>query len=114
MFPGEVLKFKTDLRNLLTDQQYPVRLYYTIQDLEGKETIWAYNTNVFLRTSFSLLKNSPIPRDVKTGDYILRVTANYLGLNAGTSVIFKISTPWYLIGIVGPIRLWHLLLFLGC
>ncbi|KYK27349.1 hypothetical protein AYK26_03765 [Euryarchaeota archaeon SM23-78] len=112
VYPGELLKFKTDLRNLLTDIQYPVNLFYTIQDLEGKETIWAYETNVFLRTSFSLLKNAIIPRDTKTGDYILRVTANYLGLSAGTSVMFKVSTPWYLIGIVGPIKVWHLLIFL--
>ena len=112
VYPGSVLKFKTDLRNLLTDIQYPVQLIYTIQDLEGEETIWAYDTNVFLKTSFSLLKNALIPRRAKTGDYILRVTANYLGLSAGTSAIFKVSTPWYLIGIVGPIRVWHLLLFL--
>ena len=112
VYPGDILKFKTDLRNLLTDMEYPVHLFYTIQDLEGKETTWTYDTNVYLRTSFSLLKNAMIPRNVKTGDYILRVTANYLGLNAGTSVIFKVSTPWYLVGIVGPIRVWHLLLFL--
>jgi len=112
VYPGSILKFKTDLRNLLTDLQYPVSLFYTIQDLEGKETIWSYDTNVFLRTSFSLLKNALIPRKARTGDYILRVTANYLGLSSGTSAIFKVITPWYLVGIVGPIRVWHALLFL--
>ncbi|MBW2991481.1 DUF87 domain-containing protein [Candidatus Woesearchaeota archaeon] len=112
VYPGELLKFKTDLRNLLTDLQYPVQLFYTIQDIEGKETIWSYDTNVFLKTSFSLLKNAIIPKGTKTGDYILRVTANYLGLSAGTSVIFKVSTPWYLVGIIGPIRVWHVLIFL--
>lgn len=112
VYPGSALKFKTDLRNLLTDLQYPVQLFFTIQDLSGEKTIWSYDTNVFLRTSFSLLKNALIPKKVKTGDYILRVTANYLGLSAGTSAIFKISTPWYLVSIVGPIKIWHLLLFL--
>jgi hypothetical protein len=112
IYPGNILKFKTDLRNLLTDLQYPVQLFYTIQNVDGKETIWSYDTNVFLRTSFSLLKNALIQRNAKPGDYILRVTANYLGLSAGTSAMFKISTPWYLIGIIGPIKVWHLLLFL--
>ena len=112
VYPGNTLKFKTDLRNLLTDRQYAVQLFYTIQDLEGKETLWTYDTNVFLKTSFSLLKSALIPREAKTGDYILRVTANYMGLSAGTSAIFKISTPWYLIAIIGPIKVWHLLLFL--
>jgi len=112
VYPGNTLKFKTDLRNLLTDVQYPVHLFYTIQDLEGKETIWSYETNVFLRTSFSLLKNARIPRKARTGDYILRVTANYLGLSAGTSAIFKVATPWYFISIIGPIRVWHGLIFI--
>ncbi|MBN2053027.1 DUF87 domain-containing protein [Candidatus Woesearchaeota archaeon] len=112
VYPGSSLKFKTDLRNLLTDLQYPVQLLYTIQDIEGKETIWSYETNVFLRTSFSLLKNALITAKAKPGDYILRVTANYLGLSAGTSTIFRISTPWYLVTIIGPIKMWHLLLFL--
>jgi len=112
VYPGSILKFKTDLRNLLTDQQYPVQLLYTIQDVEGKETIWNYETNVFLKTSFSLLKNALIARDTKPGDYILRVTANYLELSAGTSIMFRVSTPWYLITIIEPIKVWHLLLFL--
>jgi hypothetical protein len=112
VYPGSLLKFKTDLRNLLTDLQYPVQLFYTVQDIDGKQTIWSYETNVYLKTSFSLLKNAVIGSNVKPGDYILRVTANYLGLSAGTSTIFRVSTPWYLIGIVGPVKMWHLLLFL--
>ncbi|MBN1793022.1 DUF87 domain-containing protein [Candidatus Woesearchaeota archaeon] len=112
VYPGESLKFKTDLKNLLTDQQYPVNLLFSIQNIEGTETLWTYDTNVFLKTSFSIIKTAQIPRDTKPGDYVLRVTANYLGLNSGTSQIFRIDTPWYLILIWGPIRVWHLLLFL--
>src|SRR4030042_1863252 len=32
VYPGNTLKFKTDLRNLLTDRQYAVQLFYTIKD----------------------------------------------------------------------------------
>jgi hypothetical protein len=111
-YPGNALRFKTDLMNLLTDMQYPVQLFFTIQDSEGKETIWTADTNVFLRTSFSLLKTAVIPQDAKPGEYVLRVTANYLGLSAGTSTIFRVSTPWYLIALIGPIKVWHLLTFI--
>ncbi len=57
LYPGSTFTFRNDLTNLLTDQEYPVRLVYTIQSLEGTETVWAYTTNVFLRTSLSLIKN---------------------------------------------------------
>ncbi|MBN2141930.1 DUF87 domain-containing protein [Candidatus Woesearchaeota archaeon] len=111
-YPGEKLRFKTDLKNLLTDQEYPVRLFFSIQDLEGENTLWTYETNVFLKTSFSLIKTAPLPTNAKPGDYVLRVTANYLGLNSGTSQIFRIDTPWYLVVIWGPIKVWHVVLLL--
>ncbi|MBU1199563.1 MAG: DUF87 domain-containing protein [Nanoarchaeota archaeon] len=112
VFPGERLKFQTNMRNLLTDLEYPVNLLYTIQDAEGQETVWSYDTNVFMKTSFSLLKNALIGPKAKPGDYVLRVTASYLGLTAGTSVMFRISTPWYLVTVVGPFKVWHIILFL--
>lgn len=93
VLPGEELRFKTDLRNMLTDQQYPVTLFYTVQDETGNRTLWTYSTNVYLRTSFSLLKNIKIPKDTPQGVYIIRVTATYLGLSSGTSSVFKINTP---------------------
>jgi len=111
-FPGDTIKFKTDLRNLLTDQQYPVALFYSIQSLDGKDTIWTYETNAFIRTSFSMLKSAMLPKNAKTGDYVLRVTASYLGLTSGTSTMFSINTPWYLVIIVGSLRVWHGLLIL--
>ncbi len=112
VYPGDTLKFKTDLRNLLTDLQYPATLFFSVQDIDGKETLWTYETNVFIKTSFSMIKNAIIPPDAKPGDYVLRVTANYLELSSSTSTIFRISTPWYRVRIVGPIQVWHILLFL--
>jgi hypothetical protein len=111
-YPGEELKFQTNLKNLLTDQQYPVQLFFTLQDAQGKETLWSYDTNVFLKTSFSLIKSAKIPANAKPGDYVLRVSANYLNLNSASSQMLRIDTPWYLIAILGPIKVWHILLFI--
>ncbi|HEY9704968.1 MAG TPA: DUF87 domain-containing protein, partial [Allocoleopsis sp.] len=94
IFASEKLKFKTDLYNLLTDQSYPVYLQYTIQNSKG-ETIWTDNSNVYVQTSFSLLKSATLPENTPTGDYVLRVTANYLGISSGTSTYFSVVLPFY-------------------
>jgi len=112
VYPGEALKFKIDLRNLITDLQYPASLFFSVQDIDGKETLWTYETNVFIKTSFSMIKSAIIPPDAKSGDYVLRVTANYLGLSSSTSTIFSVVTPWYLVRVIGPIQVGHILLFL--
>jgi hypothetical protein len=111
-FPGQEIRFKTDMKNLLTDQQYSVALYYTIQDLEGKNTLWSHDTNAFIRTSVSLINSVKIPKDAKPGDYVLRASASYLGLSSATSQILRIETPWYLVTIAGKLRIWHLILIL--
>src|SRR3989339_1832912 len=94
IFGNQKLKFKTALHNLLTDQSYPVSLQYTIQDTNGT-TIWSDYSNVYVQTSFSLLKTAILPNNLPTGDYILRVTANYLGLSSGASASFSIVLPFY-------------------
>lgn len=91
---NQKLKFKTQLHNLLSDQSYPVSLQYTIQNTEG-QTVWSDNSNVYVQTSFSLLKSATLPTNLPTGDYILRVTANYLGLSSGASAAFSIVLPFY-------------------
>ena len=58
---------------------------------QGDETLWTFETNVYLRTSSSLIKSFRLPSKAKSGDYVLRVTASYLGLSSGTSTIFHIG-----------------------
>ena len=76
--PSSNFKFKTDLHNLLSDQQYPVQLIFTAQDIKGNRTLWTDQFNVNLKTSFSLLRGFTVPANAPPGDYILRVTASYL------------------------------------
>jgi tetratricopeptide (TPR) repeat protein len=42
-----------------------------------------------------LLKSAELPQNLPTGDYILRVTANYLGLSSGASAAFSVVLPFY-------------------
>ncbi|MBU0472160.1 MAG: DUF87 domain-containing protein [Nanoarchaeota archaeon] len=95
LHPNEELRLKLDLKNLLSDQQYPVTLFFTVQDEEGNTTLWTYSTNVFLRTSFSLLKTIKLPKEAKAGVYIVRVSASYLGFSSGTSAVFNVVTPFF-------------------
>jgi tetratricopeptide (TPR) repeat protein len=94
IFSNQKLKFKTDLHNLLSDQSYPVGLQFTIQDSDGK-TVWTDYSNVYVQTSFSLLKTATLPENLPTGDYVLRVTATYLGLSSGSSAVFSVVLPFY-------------------
>ncbi len=94
IFSSDQLKFKTDLHNMLTDQSYPVTLQFTIQNQNGT-TVWSDRSNVYVQTSFSLLKSAQLPKNLANGDYVLRVTADYLGLSSASSAVFSIVSPFY-------------------
>lgn len=111
LLPGAEFKFKTDLRNLLIDQPYPVRLLYTIQSVEGGETVWTYQTNVYLKTAFSLIRSVELPKNLEAGDYILRVNADYMGLASSTSTIFAVGIPFWSKTLWG-LRYWMWMLIL--
>ena len=105
VLPGGAFKFKTDLRNLLIDQPYPVSLLFTIQPLSGNRTAWSYQTNVYLKTAFSLIRTVELPEDLEAGDYILRASASYLGLSSSTSTIFLVDVPFWSRAALG-LRFW--------
>jgi hypothetical protein len=112
LYSGSTLTFRNDLTNLLSDQEYPVNLIYTVQSLDGTNTIWTYNSNVFIKTSLSILKNVELPGDLKEGDYIIRVTADYLDLTASSSYVFTVNLPFYQYMLFGKLRVWHAALIL--
>lgn len=91
--PGGVLYFTNSLRNLLVDRQYPVNLLYTIQNSKG-ETYWSLNQSLYLQTTTAHNKKADLPKDLPLGDYVLRVTANYLGYTSGVSTQFLVKATW--------------------
>lgn len=112
LYAGSTFTFRTDLTNLLTDQEYPITIFYTIQSMDGTQTIWTHSTNVFLKTSVSILKNVELPPDMKIGDYVLRATADYLDLSSSSSYVFTVELPFYQAIVFGKLRVWHLFLIL--
>ncbi|MFH1506361.1 MAG: DUF87 domain-containing protein [archaeon] len=111
--PGDEIKIQTDLHNMLSDQGYPVRLFYTIQDIYGNNTLWTYDSNVFIKTAFTTHRTIKIPTDAEPGDYVVRVTAHYLGLSSGASVLFEIEQPFYKYRLFGVLPLWLLFVIIG-
>ncbi len=107
--PGSSITFRTDLTNLLSDREYPVQLFYTIQNSEGTETIWTDSSNTFLRTSLSLVKRvDQLPPNLPPGEYVIRTTANYLGLSSTNSHVFQIDLPFYQYYVFGLLPVWQL------
>lgn len=111
VLPGDALKFKTDLRNLLIEHPYAVTLLYTIQPAEGGEVVWSETSNTYLQTAFSIIHTAKLPNDLPPGDYILRATASYLGLTSGSSTLFSVTVPFWQRMLFG-LRYWHWLLIL--
>ncbi|MCC7573998.1 DUF87 domain-containing protein [Candidatus Woesearchaeota archaeon] len=112
IYSGSKFTFRTDLTNLLSDREYPVSLIFTIQNLDGTETIWTHTSNVFLKTSLSLIRNVQLPDNIREGEYVIRVTANYLDLSSSTSHVFHVSLPIHQYILFWGIRVWHAVLFL--
>ena len=110
-YPGDLVRVKTDLRNMLSDQQYPVHLLFTVQSPDGNTTLWTEEANVYVKTAFSLLKSFTVPSSTPSADYIVRVTATYLGLSSGTSTIFHVAVPFWQRSLFGlKYWLWFLIL----
>jgi hypothetical protein len=107
IYSGSAINFRTDLTNLLSDREYPVQLYYTIQNIEGTETIWTDSANTFLRTSMSLIKGLTLPSNLPPGDYVLRANARYLDLTSSTSYAFRVDLPFYQYMLFGKLRVWQ-------
>ncbi|MFH1649727.1 MAG: DUF87 domain-containing protein [Candidatus Woesearchaeota archaeon] len=108
--PGQDLKFQVDMRNMLSDQEYPVRLTFIVQDIEGKNTIWTYTTNTLLKTSFTIIRTVKLPSDLPVGDYVIRVNAEYMDLTSGVSSGFEVTTPFLQYQVLGILPVWQLLL----
>ncbi|MEM4271019.1 MAG: DUF87 domain-containing protein, partial [Candidatus Pacearchaeota archaeon] len=110
---GDKVQFRTKLNNMLTAIPYPVSLKFTIQNKQGNETYWYDTANINLITSFSIFKEVKILDRMKPGDYVVRVTAEYLDLSSSASDSFQVVIPVYMFNILGfPVWKWLLLLLM--
>ncbi len=111
VYPNQYLRFKATLRNLLTDIEYPVQILFTLQNSNGSITYWSRMENINIKTTTSLLRKVKIPKDMKPGEYVLRMTAYYMGFSTSTSALVKVALPFYLATVFWKIKVWHLILF---
>ena len=109
VFPGNVFRYKVTLRNLLTDTNYPVHLFYSITDSTGKKIISVSADNINLKTMFSILKKVRLSKTISAGDYILTVQASYLELTSTVNTVFKVALPFYRYMVFGKIPLWWIM-----
>src|SRR3989339_527581 len=109
--PGENLKYKLSLQNLLRDQSYKVSLKSVIKDSEGV----VYNVEEYdseIQNSLTLLKEINIPANVSEGEYVLEIEARYLNLLSRSTASFIVSRPIYLYSFFG-IPLWVMIMIIS-
>lgn len=111
--PGDNLRYKVDLKNLLSDQEYDIYLKYFIKDINNTKIFSSDEDKIHLRTSYSILKNYRIPKNATLGDYLVQVDAHYLDLVTTGTAIFSIAAPFYKYMVFGIIPVWMLLLMLS-
>jgi len=110
--PGDNLKYKLNLQNMLTDQGYKVKLKHRLMDLNSTQTFIEDEEEAEILNSLTLLKNLKIPKDIPEGEYTLRIEAEYLGLFSSVNSPVYISKPLYLYSFFG-IPLWIIFVVLS-
>ncbi|MFH1290907.1 MAG: carboxypeptidase regulatory-like domain-containing protein [Nanoarchaeota archaeon] len=110
--PGDILKYRLNLQNLLTEQGYQVVLKHLVVDAESSEVYVEEEEEVEILTSLTLLKNLQMPEDIPEGEYLLKVEAEYLGLFSGVTSPMYIARPIYMYSFFG-IPLWIIFVILS-
>lgn len=110
--PGDLLKYKLNLQNMLTDQGYKVKLKHLILDTNSSEIFVQEDEEIEILNSLTLLKSLQIPNDLPEGEYTLRIEAEYLGLFSSVNSPVYIYKPLYLYSFFG-IPLWIIFVILS-
>jgi hypothetical protein len=103
--PGENMKYKLNLQNLLRNQNYEVDLVARIKGLNDKKVYYIENFDVEIENSLTLLRSVPVHDNFSNGDYLLEIEANYLDSFSVASSSFVISRPIYMYSFFG-VKLW--------
>jgi hypothetical protein len=107
---GDDLRYKLNLKNLISDNSYQVYLKYLILNSNGTKVYYGNNETVELKDTLDLVRQIPLLSNLSNGEYQLAVEANYLNLFSTASAPFTVSTSIYLYAFFG-VKLW--IIFLG-
>ncbi|HLD97298.1 MAG TPA: DUF87 domain-containing protein, partial [Candidatus Nanoarchaeia archaeon] len=108
--PGKQLRYKIDLQNLLSDEEYPIKLSYVVRHQSRNITYDLGSDELKLLKSQSLLKEYQLPKDAHAGDYVLIVDADFAGFTSSYREPFKVSLPLYKYSFLGFLPLWAIAL----
>ncbi|MBR9705045.1 DUF87 domain-containing protein [Candidatus Pacearchaeota archaeon] len=103
--PGDDLKYKLNLQNLLREQGYLVNLRIFVNEMNSTLLYSEDFSEVEIENSLTMLKEINIPKNISEGEYLLNVEADYLDYVSSVTTPFKVSLPIYLYSISG-IPLW--------
>ncbi|MBW2971926.1 DUF87 domain-containing protein, partial [Candidatus Woesearchaeota archaeon] len=113
---GELLKFKVDVLNLLSERSQDVDLTISLYHLEdndvSNESIYTDHSNFTVERSYSEVKNVQIPDDADIGDYILRATIIYSDQTAMTDTLFTVNQKFYEKNLFGVVPVWFISLLM--
>jgi hypothetical protein len=103
--PGDDLKYKLNLQNLLREQGYKVKLNIYVDQMNGSEIYSSDIDEIEIENSLTLLKEINIPKNISDGEYLLNVKASYLDYVSSVATPFTVSQPLYMYSVSG-IPLW--------
>ncbi|HKL23631.1 MAG TPA: DUF87 domain-containing protein, partial [Candidatus Nanoarchaeia archaeon] len=99
--PGDDLRYKLNLQNLLRDQDYQLDLVVKLKDIENGTVYFEEEFDSEISTSLTLLRDLHVPENLSSGDYLLEIDAKYLNLISTTLASFVVSRPIYLYSFFG-------------
>ncbi|MEM4625427.1 MAG: helicase HerA-like domain-containing protein, partial [Candidatus Pacearchaeota archaeon] len=108
---GSKLRYKLNIQNLLSEQNYKILLKHFILSPNGTKIYVEEREEVEIKNFLSLIKEIDTS-NLSEGDYLLEVEANYFDRYSLVSSPFKISRPIHLYTFFG-IPLWLLFLIIS-
>jgi hypothetical protein len=102
---GDILKYKLSLQNLLSDQNYLVKIKTEVKGTNGSTVYAEKEDTQEIQTMLTLLEELQLPADIPNGEYHLNIKAMYFNLVSTVTVPFQVTQPIYLYAFFG-IPLW--------
>lgn len=111
VYPGEEIMAKVQIYNLGSFGKVDVNLTYIIKS-EDDEKILEEHETIAVETQASLIKAFQLPENIKLGDYVFYVRADYMGETASSSTWFYVVSKYKFIIISVIVALTLIILFI--
>jgi len=110
--PGDTLKYKVSLHNLLSGHSYEVYMKKYLTTTDESFVQYLGDERVEVQNSLSFLESVVIPENATDGDYQIKIDASYLNYFNTVVAPFEVRTPIYMYSFFG-IPVWLMLAILA-